>query len=137
LALGRGASAYVLKWVRERMLYTASAATALLAFCVILGGNSPASVVGGTVLCGLAMAPIFPLLLSFASGPLLSRPHSGWVLACAPLGGAVLPWATGRISTSYSALHSGLLVPAAAIFLLLAIGLSLPCLHLATERVRA
>jgi len=125
LVLGRAVSAYVLKWTSERSLYIAAAAIALLAFCAILGGKIPSVVALGTILCGLALAPIFPILLSYAADTFLTHPNSGWVFACAPLGGTLLPWATGQLSTAYATLHIGLLVPPAAILCLLAMGFGL------------
>lgn len=118
LVSGRAASAYVLRWIHERSLYTASLVLGLGSFILILSGNSPAAIVLGIIIAGLALAPIFPLLVSFAAGPLLSRTNGGWVFACAAFGGAVLPWATGKISTA-SSLHSALLIPVAALVLLL------------------
>lgn len=122
LALGRAASAYLLKFVPARAVYFFSLALALAAFAGILWGRSPGALAAGTIVCGLALAPVFPLLLSFAARPLLSHPNSGWVFACAPLGGALLPWSIGKISTAYSALHAGMLVPAAAMACLFLMG---------------
>jgi fucose permease len=53
---------------------------------------------------------------------MLARPNSGWVMACASLGGALLPWTTGVISTSYR-LRIGLLIPGVAIVALLVLGI--------------
>ncbi|HEV2961396.1 MAG TPA: MFS transporter [Candidatus Angelobacter sp.] len=126
LILGRAASAYLLRWTSERSLYTASVALGLGAFILVLSGHSLAAMILGTILSGLALAPIFPLLLSFAAPFLLSAKNGGWVFACAALGGAVLPWATGKISTTYSTLHSGLMVPLAALFSLFMLSFWLP-----------
>jgi FHS family glucose/mannose:H+ symporter-like MFS transporter len=126
LILGRAGSAYVLRWTSERSLYTASVVLGLGALILVLSGHSLAAIILGTILSGLALAPIFPLLLSFAAPFLLSRTDSGWVFACAALGGAILPWATGKISTTYSTLHSGLMIPLAALFSLLMLSFWLP-----------
>ena len=117
LVFGRAGSAYILRWIHETTLYPASLVLGLGAFILVLAGRTPAAIMLGIIVTGLAMAPIFPILVSFAAGPLLSRKNGGWVFACAPLGGAVLPWATGKISTAYS-LRAGLMVPIAAMFLL-------------------
>lgn len=118
LILGRATSAYALRWTGDRRLYMASVALALGTLILVLSGRSPGVIILGTIFSGLALAPIFPLLLSFASELLLSTKNGGWVFACASFGGAVLPWATGKVSTTYSTLHSGLMVPLAAIFAL-------------------
>jgi FHS family glucose/mannose:H+ symporter-like MFS transporter len=124
LLIGRSVSPRILSWISEEGLYLISLMSALISLVPILWGHSPIIVVAGAALCGLALAPVFPLLLSFASGPLLSKPNSGWVFACAGLGGAVLPWATGAISTAYQ-LRIALLIPGAAIIVLLLSGLRL------------
>ncbi len=117
LVFGRAVSAYILRWIHETALYPASLILGLGAFILVLSGHTPATLMPGIIVTGLAMAPIFPILVSLAAGPLLSRKNGGWVYACAPLGGAVLPWATGKISTAYS-LRAGLVVPIAAMLLL-------------------
>jgi fucose permease len=132
LILGRAGSAFVLRWTSERSLYTASVTAGLGAFILVLSGHSLAAIILGTILSGLALAPIFPLLLSFATPFLTSRKSGGWVFAFAALGGAVLPWATGKISTTYATLHSGLMVPLAALFSLLVLSFWLP--HLTGRR---
>src|SRR5205085_10804851 len=107
-------------------LYTESMALGLVAFSCVVGRQSLAAIILGTILSGLALAPIFALLLSFAAPFLLSRKNGGWVFACAALGGAVLPWTTGKISTTYFTLHLGLMVPLAALFSLLMLSFWLP-----------
>jgi len=124
LLIGRSASPRILKWISEEGLYLISLMSALTSLVPILWGRSTTTVVLGATLCGLALAPVFPLLISFASASLLSKPNSGWVFACAGLGGAVLPWATGAISTAYK-LRIALVIPGAAIVVLFLSGLRL------------
>jgi fucose permease len=124
LLIGRSGSPRILKRISEEGLYVISLISALTSLVPILWGRSTTTVVLGATLCGLALAPVFPLLISFASASLLSKPNSGWVFACAGLGGAVLPWATGVISTAYK-LRIALLIPGAAIVVLFLSGLRL------------
>jgi fucose permease len=124
LLIGRSASPRILEWISEEGLYLISLMSALTSLVPILWGRSTTTVVLGATLCGLALAPVFPLLISFASASLLSKPNSGWVFACAGLGGAVLPWATGAISTAYK-LRIALVIPGAAIVVLFLSGLRL------------
>lgn len=120
LVLGRAASIYALRAMGERRLYFSSLALACIGFITLLSGRSLAIVASGTLLCGLALGPVFPLLLASSAELLMSKRHSGWVFACGALGGAILPWGTGQISTAYSTLHAGLMVPFAAMLALLA-----------------
>ena len=122
LVIGRSGIPGILKLISAETLYLVSLIFALLAFMPVLAGTSTTALISGATFCGLAFAPIFPLLLTFASESLLSKPNSGWVFAGASLGGAVLPWATGAVSTAYR-LRIGLLIPGAAITILLLSGL--------------
>lgn len=72
-----------------------------------------------TVLSGLALAPIYPLMLSFFLARTGNHPRLGPVFAAASLGGATLPWLTGVVSTQFHGLRDGLMVPAAGAVLLL------------------
>ena len=72
-----------------------------------------------TILSGLALAPIYPLMLSFFLARTGNHPRLGPVFAAASLGGATLPWLTGVVSTQFHGLRYGLLVPAAGAVLLL------------------
>lgn len=64
------------------------------------------------VLAGLALAPLFPLILSFLLARTGKHARLGPLFASASLGGAVLPWLTGVLSTEHHSLRTGLLVPA-------------------------
>lgn len=68
-----------------------------------------------SLLAGLGLGPLYPLVLSLA----LPRYRSGAVFALAGIGAAVLPWATGSLSTRFHSLRAGLLAPCATVFLLL------------------
>jgi MFS transporter, FHS family, glucose/mannose:H+ symporter len=122
LIIGRAGGAGLLRWVRDEGVYMLSLTLALAAFSLLISGHSMAALILGSVLCGFTMAPVFPLLLSFASESLLAHPGSGWVMACASLGGALLPWATGVISSTYR-LRVGLMIPGAAIVALILLGI--------------
>lgn len=122
LLIGRLAAAGVLRWMGEERLYVASLSFAFLALVPVLSGRSLAAIAFGAALCGLTFAPVYPLLIAFASSAMLTRPNSGWVFACASLGGALLPWTIGVVSNTYQ-LRIALLLPATAIGILLSVGL--------------
>jgi fucose permease len=87
---------------------------------------SAGGVVTLTVLSGLALAPIYPLILSFFLARTGNHPRLGRVFAAASIGGATLPWLTGVISTQFHGLRAGLAVPAtgAVLLLLLSAGIT-------------
>lgn len=72
-----------------------------------------------TILSGLAVAPIYPLMLSFFLARTGNHPRLGPVFSAASLGGATLPWLTGVVSTQFHGLRDGLAVPATGALLLL------------------
>jgi fucose permease len=80
-----------------------------------------ALVFAATILNGAALGPLYPLIVSFLLARTGQHPRLGRLFALASLGGASLPWLTGAVSTSFGGLRAGLLVPAAATLLLLAI----------------
>lgn len=80
---------------------------------------SRALILSATVLTGLSLAPLYPLIVAFLLERTGRHPRLGQVFAFASLGGASLPWLTGVVSTHFSSLRAGLLVPMAGILLLL------------------
>jgi fucose permease len=80
---------------------------------------SAAGVVALTVVAALSLAPLYPLITSFLLARTGNHARLGVLFACASLGGAVLPWLTGAVSTHFHGLRAGLLVPAVGAMLLL------------------
>lgn len=105
----------------ERSLYRASVVLLILTVgaLIVTRHLSTGGVVALTVLSGLALAPIYPLILSFFLARTGNHPRLGRVFAAASIGGAVLPWLTGVVSTEFHGLRAGLAVPAAGAVLLL------------------
>ena len=105
----------------ERSLYRASVVLLILTVCLLIVARhlSAGGVVALTVLSGLALAPIYPLILSFFLARTGNHPRLGRVFAAASIGGAVLPWLTGVVSTEFHGLRAGLAVPATGAVLLL------------------
>ena len=105
----------------EASLYRGSVGLLILAEVVLIVARhlSAGGVVALTLLCGLAIAPIYPLILSFFLARTGNHPRLGRVFAAASLGGATLPWLTGVVSTRFHGLRAGLVVPAVGTVLLL------------------
>lgn len=124
LLVGRVVCALVLRYAREALVYAASLALTTAGIILLLASRSGQQVMAAASITGLGLAPLFPLLVSFSAGALLASRNSGWVFSAAALGGAVVPWLTGRISTSLHSLRAGFLVPACAVFLFAALSLA-------------
>jgi fucose permease len=123
LLTSRMLCAVVLRRVPEGRVYGWALVLTLVGASLLIASRSGNQVLIATSMTGLGLGPLFPLLLSFASGSLLSRRNSGWVFSCAALGGAVLPWLTGRVSSGFSSLRIGFIVPASAMLLIMTLSL--------------
>ena len=86
---------------------------------LLLSAHRPLTILAGSALTGLALAPLFPLILALFLEEIGGSRNAGWVFAVAGLGGAVLSWLTGTISSGTGSLRIGLLVPGAAALLML------------------
>jgi MFS transporter, FHS family, glucose/mannose:H+ symporter len=103
----------------ERRLYRASLVVVIAGLSLLLVAHSPGTVLAASALTGLALAPLFPLILSLFLAEIGESRNAGWVFAVAGLGGAVLSWLTGIISTGTGSLRIALLVPGAAALLMI------------------
>jgi fucose permease len=109
--------------VSEAALYRASLTLllAIVVFFVLIPHPSLPTLMGVVILSGVAIGPVYPLLVAFLLARFSTYPGLGRLFASASLGGATLPWLTGVVSTHFGGLRIGLLVPAAGILLMLAL----------------
>jgi fucose permease len=80
-----------------------------------------AMIVVGAVLAGLGLASIFPISVSlfpnwFGSS---ARTASGAIFSSGNIGGAVVPWVVGAVSTRFDNLRVGFFVPLAGVIVML------------------
>ncbi|MGH9587403.1 MAG: MFS transporter [Acidobacteriaceae bacterium] len=99
---------------RERVLRWAFWSTAVWV-ALLIAGHDRLLIDAASLLCGLSIGPLYPLLLAF----LLARCPSGWIFAAAGAGSAIFPWLTGVISTQAGSLRYGLLAPWGATLLMI------------------
>jgi MFS transporter, FHS family, glucose/mannose:H+ symporter len=121
LLLGRAITPAVLIWVSELRLYRGSVVITIAGVFLLLSAHSPVVLLAASGLTGLALAPLFPLILALFLTEIGGSRNAGWVFAVAGLGGAVLSWLTGMVSSGTGSLRTGLLVPGAASLLMLAL----------------
>jgi FHS family glucose/mannose:H+ symporter-like MFS transporter len=121
----------------ETALYRLSLAALILTQALILaaGHLTPGAMMALTILSGLTIAPLYPLILAFLLARTGRHPRLGPLFASASLGGATLPWFTGIISNHFHALRVGLVVPAAGAILLLLLSVGITSKH--AERIEA
>ena len=121
LLLGRATTPAMLRFLTELRLYRACVIATVGGILLLLAAHSPPVLLAGSALTGLALAPLFPLILSLFLGEIGGSRNAGWVFATAGLGGAVLSWLTGTVSSATGSLRIGLMVPGAAALLMMAL----------------
>ena len=119
LLLGRAATPAMLTFLTERRLHWVSVIVVIGGISLLLSAHNPRTVLAGSALTGLALAPVFPLILSLYLADIGDSQNAGWVFAVAGFGGAILSWLTGIVSTGTGSLRIALLVPGAAALLMM------------------
>jgi FHS family glucose/mannose:H+ symporter-like MFS transporter len=119
LLLGRALTPAILTRVTERRLYRVSVVVTVGGIILLLAAHSPHTILAGSALTGLALGPVFPLILALFLAEIGGSRNAGWVFATAGLGGALLSWLTGAVSTGAGSLRIALLVPGAAALMML------------------
>ncbi|HZC44106.1 MAG TPA: MFS transporter [Acidobacteriaceae bacterium] len=115
LLCGRLLAPAILLRVSETRLLLAAMVVACCSVVSILLNHSPVAILLSAVSAGLALAPIFPLCASRVLALTHESPQTKWLFCVAGMGGSVLPWMTGRLSTHTGSLRDGLLVPVFAL----------------------
>ena len=68
LLLGRATTPVMLRFLTERRLYRACVIVTIAGIALLLAAHSPGVLLAGSALTGLALAPLFPLILSLFLG---------------------------------------------------------------------
>ena len=113
----------LLSALTEAALYRLSLASLLCIQVLLCTAPHPSafSIALLTSLAALSLAPVYPLILSFLLARTGNHARLGIFFAAASCGGAILPWLTGVLSSRFNGLRAGLVVPAIAACLLLAV----------------
>jgi MFS transporter, FHS family, glucose/mannose:H+ symporter len=118
---GRTLVTMLMTLLGEARLYRVCLALLILTQIVLcaIAHISASSVITLTILAALSLAPLYPLILSFLLARTGNHARLGALFAIASLGGAILPWLTGIVSTQFNGLRAGLVVPTVGATLLL------------------
>jgi fucose permease len=137
LLLGRGVAPWVLRRLRERNLASMGLTVAAAAITVLILARSASWIMIAAGIAGLGLAPVFPICVALlAHFGEMERRIGGPMFAFAGLGGAVVPWMVGAVSTGSGSLQTGLVLPLVANVLLLAVySLNVPRRLVATSPV--
>ncbi|HEY8671964.1 MAG TPA: MFS transporter [Terriglobales bacterium] len=122
LLVGRAVAPFALRFARETTVAKGGLTLALLGGIALVIAHQLSLVVGGAILAGLGVASIFPISVSlfprwFGDS---ARRASGVVFASGNMGGAILPWVVGAVSTHYANLRVGFFVPLLGVAAMLA-----------------
>jgi fucose permease len=123
LLAGRGLTPLVLRRMSERILTLISLVIACSGICILVVSSHRQWITIAGMVVGWGLAAVFPItiaLLSHFRG--MEKRIAGPMFGLAGLGGAVMPWLVGAISTWSGSLQTGLLSPLLAAIILL-------CLH--------
>ena len=118
---GRALAPLALASLRSTSVAKAGLACALIGAIILVSARGIALVLPGAFFAGLGLASIFPISVSlfplwFADS---SRKASGPIFACGNLGGAVMPWLVGVVSTYSGSLRVALFVPLVSVMAML------------------
>ena len=121
LLAGRVLAPLALRVYRETQVARTGLSVALLGGIALVGARSLKLVLIGSVLAGLGLASVYPISVSLLKPWFgdLARRASGPVFSSGNVGGAVLPWIVGLVSTGAGSLRTGFTVPLAAVVALL------------------
>ena len=121
LLAGRISAPLALRFMPETTVASTGLTLAFLGGLALLGARGLSWTIPGSLLAGFGLASIFPISVSlfprwFRES---ARNASGAVFASGNMGGAVLPWLVGVISTHFGSLRLGFFVPLAAVSIML------------------
>jgi len=121
LLLGRALAPSVLRFYRETKVARLGLTLALVGGIGLVSARGLKLIAVGSVFAGLGLASIYPISVSLLRrwfGEMTPR-VSGTVFSSGNVGGAVLPWMLGVVSTYSGSLRQAFLVPLVGVLLLL------------------
>lgn len=118
LLAGRGIAPVILYRVTDAQLFRVSVFSLLAGLLLLVSAHSAWLLWTGAVWTGFSLGPIYPLVLAIFMERAGESKHTGWIFTVSGFGGAVLPWATGLVSSSAHSLRIGLMVAVAGAFVL-------------------
>jgi MFS transporter, FHS family, glucose/mannose:H+ symporter len=123
LLVGRVTAPLLLRLWRETTVASMGLTLASLGGVVLMAAQTMTLVVVGAMMAGLGLASVFPISVAMLSrwfGKAAAR-VGGPIFSVGNLGGAVLPWLVGALSTHFGSLRVGFLVPLLGALILLVV----------------
>jgi fucose permease len=119
LLCGRAIAPVVLRPLSEDDLLTLCVAGAFASVLLLILNRTPVGIVLSAASAGLLLGPIYPLCLAKVLALSNDSPKTKWIFGTSGLGGALLPWLTGKRSADKRSLSLGLMVPLLALGIML------------------
>jgi MFS transporter, FHS family, glucose/mannose:H+ symporter len=112
--IGRLAASLALQEISDVTLARLGALLAFVGAPVLLTVRSLPGVAACSVLVGLGLSTLYPIAIGFLSSSFatVASQIGGTLFAIATLGGAILPWIVGFVSTRSGSLRTALIVSA-------------------------
>ena len=127
LFTGRALAPAILRRSKERTLMVAGLSLGLTGSAALIWAASFAGLIACVLAIGMGFGCVYPLLVASTvrNFTVHARRVSGIMFALGNIGGAILPWTVGLVSTRTKDLHAGLLVPVGGCIVLICLLLSL------------
>jgi len=127
LFTGRALAPVILRRLKERTLMVAGLSLGLAGSATLIWATSFAGLVACVLAIGTGFGCVYPLLVASTvrNFAVHARRVSGIMFALGNIGGAILPWTVGMVSTKAKDLHAGLFVPVGGCIVLICLLLSL------------
>ena len=119
LLCGRATAPWLLRRMSDLNLLGTSLFAAFLGVLWLILSHSTVGIMLSATWSGFALAPIFPLCVAKVFALANDSVNTKWFLGASGLGGALLPWLTGKLSDHKSSLTVGLIVPVAVLWFML------------------
>jgi fucose permease len=113
LLAGRALAPLMLRTIREVTIALAGTVMAFLGVVALLGSHSIGMLILGSSLAGLGLSAVYPIKVSLLPRWFHERATfvGGFMFALGNLGGGTVPWLVGALSSRFSDLRTGFVVP--------------------------
>lgn len=116
LLCGRATAPLLLRRISDVDLLSASLLGAFVGVFALILSRTPLAILLSATWSGLVLAPIYPLCLAKVLALANDSPNTKWIFGASGLGGALLPWLTGKLSVHRASLSIGLVIPISALW---------------------
>jgi MFS transporter, FHS family, glucose/mannose:H+ symporter len=115
LLLGRGVAPLALRYFSQIVISAGGLLVATAGASIIAISHSPMILYLGSAIAGLGLAPQFPIFVTWLAA--IFKQDSTWIgalfFSMTGIGGGMIPWLVGMVSSATNSLRAGLMIPLA------------------------